>query len=117
VFNATPRPLYPWEGRRYPLYKRLGGAQRRSGRVGKISPSPAFDPRTVYPVASRYNDCAIRAHCGYEISTKLNEINGTIVNVDLCGTTLQFRPDNVNLALLRLPVWHFDIQPFIPKIF
>jgi len=35
----------------------------------------------------------------------------------LCGTTLQFRPDNVNLALLRLPVWHFDIQPFIPKIF
>jgi hypothetical protein len=38
---------------RYPLYRKLGGAQGRSGRVWKISHPPAFDPRTVQPVASR----------------------------------------------------------------
>jgi hypothetical protein len=31
---------------RYPLYRRLGGPQDRSGRVRKISPPPRFDPRT-----------------------------------------------------------------------
>ena len=45
----------------YPLYKKLGGPQGRSGRVGKISPPPGFDPRTVQPVASRYTDWAILA--------------------------------------------------------
>ena len=29
---------------RYPLYRRLGGAQGRSGKVRKISPPPGFDP-------------------------------------------------------------------------
>ena len=36
----------------YPLYRRLGGPQSRSGRVRNISPPPGFDPRTVQPVAS-----------------------------------------------------------------
>jgi hypothetical protein len=44
---------------RYPLCRRLGGAQGRSGRVRKISPPPGFDPRTVHPVASRNTDWAI----------------------------------------------------------
>jgi hypothetical protein len=35
---------------RYPLYRRLGGPQGRSGQVRKISPSPGFDPRPVQPV-------------------------------------------------------------------
>ena len=38
---------------RYPLYRRLGGPQDRSGRVRKISPPPEFDPRIVQPIASR----------------------------------------------------------------
>jgi hypothetical protein len=46
---------------RYPLYRKLGMPQGRSGRVGKISPPPGFDPRTVQPVASRYTDWAIAA--------------------------------------------------------
>ena len=41
---------------RYPLYRRLGGPQGRSGRLQKISPPPGFDPRTVQPVASRCTD-------------------------------------------------------------
>jgi hypothetical protein len=47
---------------RYPLYRRLGGPQSRSGRVQKISDPPGFDPRTVQPVTSRYTDWAIPAH-------------------------------------------------------
>ena len=47
----------------YPLYSWLGGPQDRSGQVGKISPPPGFDPRTVQPVAIRYTDCAIPAPC------------------------------------------------------
>ena len=39
---------------RYPLYRRLGGPQGRSGRVLKISPPPGFDRRAVHPVAGRY---------------------------------------------------------------
>ena len=40
----------------YPLYRRLGRPQVRSGRVRNISPPPGFNPRTVQPVASRYTD-------------------------------------------------------------
>jgi hypothetical protein len=46
----------------YPLYRRLGWPQGRSGRVLKISPPPGFDPRTVQHVASLYTDYAIPAH-------------------------------------------------------
>jgi hypothetical protein len=49
------RSLPPGENR-YPLYRRLGGPQGRSGQVRKISPPQRFDPRTVQPVASRYTD-------------------------------------------------------------
>ena len=45
----------------YPLYRRMGEPQGRSGRVQKISPSSEFDPRTVQHVASRYTDSAIAA--------------------------------------------------------
>ena len=45
----------------YPLCRRLGWPQGRSGRVRKISPPTGFDPRTVQPVASRYTDWAILA--------------------------------------------------------
>jgi hypothetical protein len=50
----------------YPVYRRLGGSQGRSGRVQKILPPPGFDPRTVPPVASRYNDWAIPAHTNFQ---------------------------------------------------
>jgi len=51
----TPAALPPGKTR-YPLYRRLGGPQGRSGRVQKISSPARFDPRTVQPVASRYTD-------------------------------------------------------------
>jgi hypothetical protein len=45
---------------RYPLYRRLGGPQGRSGQVRKISPPPGFHPQTIQPVASRCTDWATR---------------------------------------------------------
>jgi hypothetical protein len=41
---------------RFPLYRKLGGPQGRSGWVQKISPPTGFDPQTVQPVANRYTD-------------------------------------------------------------
>ena len=54
---------------RYPLYRRLGRPQGRSGRVRKISPPPGFGPRTLQPVASRYTDWAIAAATFKEVYT------------------------------------------------
>ena len=59
--STTPRPLYPPGKTRYPLCRRLGEPQGRSGRVRKISPLPGFDPGAVQPITSRYTDCAIPA--------------------------------------------------------
>jgi hypothetical protein len=44
---STPRPgrFTPGKKTSYPLYRRLGGPQGRSGRVLKISPPPGSDPR------------------------------------------------------------------------
>jgi len=51
---STPSPsrFIPGKETRYPVYRRLGGPQGRSGRARKISPRPGFDPRPVQPVAS-----------------------------------------------------------------
>jgi hypothetical protein len=64
---STPRPgrFTPEKQTRYPLYRRLGGPQCRSGRGLKISSPPGFDPRTVQPVASRYTENAIIYVCIY----------------------------------------------------
>jgi hypothetical protein len=57
---SRPGRSLPPEKTRYPLYRRLGGPQGLSEQVRKISTPPGFDPRTVQPVASRYNDYATR---------------------------------------------------------
>ena len=57
---SRPGRSLPQGKNRYPLYRRLGGRQSRSGQVWKISPPPGFDPRTVQLVASGYTDYATR---------------------------------------------------------
>ena len=61
---STPRPscFIPGKETRYPLCRRLGAHQGRSEHRRKTSPSPGFDPPTVQPVASRYNNYSIPAH-------------------------------------------------------
>jgi hypothetical protein len=75
VVNTTPWPLYP-RGRPCFQYRRLVEPQVRSGLVQKISPPPGFDPRTVKPVASRYNDYAILAL--QSVVKRLFQRNGTV---------------------------------------
>jgi len=53
---SRPSRSLPPGKTRYPLYRRLGGPQGRSGQVRKISPPPGLDPWTVQPVVSRYTD-------------------------------------------------------------
>jgi hypothetical protein len=55
--HALAAPYTPGKTR-YPLYRKLGGRQGRSGKVRKFSPALGFDPRTVQPVGSRYTDNA-----------------------------------------------------------
>ena len=58
--SVTPWPLFTPGKTRYPLYRRLGGPQGRSGQLRKISPPPGFHPRTVQSVASSYTDWTTR---------------------------------------------------------
>jgi len=50
----------PPEKNRYPLYRRLGGPQSRSGLVRKISSQPVFDARTFQPLYSHCTEWATR---------------------------------------------------------
>ena len=56
---ARPGRTLPPGKAQYPLYRRLGGPQGRSGQAKNLAP-PWFDPRSVQPVVSRYTDWATR---------------------------------------------------------
>jgi hypothetical protein len=62
VVNATPCPVYLRE--RPGIHCTGGWTCPRPGlaRWGKYNPPPAFDPRTVQPIASCYTVWAISAH-------------------------------------------------------
>ena len=97
VATATPGLLTPRKTQ-YPLYRKLGGPQCRSGTVRKISPPPGFDPRTVQSVASRYTDCAIPDHL-WRLKNKIKDswrhypAKATIINTEriLPGNSLHPR--------------------------
>ena len=73
---------------RYPLYRRVGGPQGRSGRGRKISPAPGFDPRTVKPVASCYTDWAIPVliedNYWNKLSKKSRYVGSYYANISRC---------------------------------
>jgi hypothetical protein len=62
MFNAIPCRFTPGKENPYPLYRRLGVPQCRSGQVRKNSLPPDFDIRTVQLVASHCTDFRIPAH-------------------------------------------------------
>jgi hypothetical protein len=58
VVSFTPQLIYP-QGKSpwYPLDRRLGGPQNRSGRAGEeknSQPLPGLEPQIIQPVAQRY---------------------------------------------------------------
>jgi hypothetical protein len=88
VVSFTPRPLYPqgkipW----YPLDKRLGGLQSRSGRGGEeknSQPLPGLEPPIIQPLAQGYTS---------EITRLLLLITVAIISEDykvLCAPSCNF---------------------------
>ena len=57
VVSSTPRPHFTQGKIRYPLYRRLGGPQGRSGRAENLVPT-GIRSRIVQPVVSHYTDWA-----------------------------------------------------------
>jgi len=81
---------------RYPLYSKLGGSQGRSGQVRKNSPPPGFDPRTVQPVASRYNDYATRptkfhsTPLNYSLTKSISRVNSSYFPTEMSSSIDMF---------------------------
>jgi hypothetical protein len=59
---SRPGRFLPPGKTRYPLCRRLGGPQGRSGLVRKMSSPPGFDPRTVFSVAQSLYRLSYPAH-------------------------------------------------------
>ena len=74
VQRHSPAVLPPGKTR-YPLYRRLGGPQGKSGRVRKISPPSGFDPRTVQSVPILYADWALAVRCFKNVNTFFCRLN------------------------------------------
>jgi hypothetical protein len=101
--TILPRGKSPW----YPLDRRLGGPQSRSGRGGEeknSQPRRELNPRTpiVQPVALRYTDWAIMAH---------KPPSGAEVNKWSCTSTYphvfmvwQLRSETPNILCMKL-IW------------
>jgi hypothetical protein len=51
-YSAQAPAALPPGKTRYPLYRKLGGPQGRSGRVRKLSPPSGLESQTVQPVTS-----------------------------------------------------------------
>jgi len=87
----------------YPLYRRLGGPQGRSGQVRKIKPPPGFDPRTVQPVAQSLYQLSYLAHNwrynAHEI--KLNFLKDHLCFKASNCSMLIFWEDSSSLRLVR----------------
>ena len=114
--SHAPATLPPGKTR-YPLYRRLGGLQNRSGRVRKISFPPGFDPRTVQPVASRYKAADAvgvtswrhtqNERCGC-MCRRICDLPRTLRVVWVVRGSRQAAPDvRMSVASLGLRTWKF----------
>ena len=99
--HHAPAALPPGKTR-YPLYRRLGGPQGRSGRVRKFSPQTGFDPRTVQPVASGYTDWAIPAAKGNKAVTINGDFSASLTLAFLNAVVSWVVPCDVASAMLLL---------------
>jgi hypothetical protein len=93
---------------RYPLYRRLGEPQGRSGQVRKISPlTLGFDPRTVQPVASRYL-LSYPAHYNHTQNNKKDQKN--VVKSQHFATLHHTSPNYISLHLSSLHFLSFTLH-------
>jgi hypothetical protein len=83
--RVTPRPdrFTPGKETRYPLYRRLGGPQGRSGRVRKISPPPGFVSRTIAPTGSLYTDNSVPATSGVSVRCNISSVDYLVTHTHM----------------------------------
>ena len=105
--TSRPGRFIPRQETRYPLCRRLGGLQGRSGRMRQISPPPGFEPpnlparsellyRLSYPPFPHYWEVMVNFLWSYD--SILSEQQGYFNKVNLLNTfrwvTAQFTGDN-----------------------
>ena len=71
----------PGKETRYPLYRRLGGLQGRSGRVREILTPLGFNLRTVQLLVSRYTSWAIAAHTALNTQWRSPMLQHALLNI------------------------------------
>ena len=90
---------------RYPLHRRLGWPQGRSGQVRKNSTPPGFDPRTLQPVASRYTDCLLLVYLMIKSLLNSYKVPLPIIDINMSMFSyLRVQPEQHLLAENR-DVW------------
>ena len=113
----------PLEQTRYPLYRKLGGPQDRSGRVRNISPPPGFDPQTVQPVASLglylvsvliKNSPAFRYVAKHHVENVQLSILTATNSRQIISTQLHIRTNDTLLTKVTLPL-KFAVSCFLRR--
>ena len=78
--SITPRPLFTPGKTRYPLYRRLGGPQGRSGQVRKISPPTGIrSPDRQTRSQSLYRLSYTGPYCMFKRGNYLNAIPKRVI--------------------------------------
>ena len=110
--SRTPWPPLPPGKTRYPLYRRLGGPQGRSGRTENLVPTGIRSP-TVQPVVNRYTDWATRPTNKYS-NAWITDLFST-KNFRLTGWFWQatFWQTDMLISLLKVE-WFLPCHPFLP---
>jgi len=96
----------------YVWYRRLGGPEGRSGRVRKMSPPPAFGPRTVQPnliIRMEIYFPATSEKFNFQCGKKSRELK--IVRRHLFRKLNRKRMANAAVRSLKTVARPFDTQP------
>ena len=101
---SRPGRTLPPGKTRYPLYRRLGGPQGRSGLVRKISTPPGLDPRTVQSVGSSYTNFASRPTTVISpfFKSANPRIHFTVTPVSAMNECLELMPNKLTYKLHKI---------------
>jgi len=109
---ARPGRTLPPGKTRYPLYRRLGGPQGRSGRAENLVPT-GIRSRTIQPVVSRYTNWATRPtiyiYDSCTVSPSSNKLLD-IRDVESCSRNQYWRGKAVSITYSRCVFVALGIQ-------
>ena len=110
---ARPGRALPPGKTLYPLYRRLGGPQGRSGQAENHAP-PGFDPRTVQPVAQPLYRLSYPAPTLYTYESYFDRVQDICFHCfpRLCSST-GMSIDNDKPSILLIFFFHFEREKYI----